>query len=383
MEKDINTPKLRFPKFTAKWEKKKLGEFCKMQAGKFISASEINENYNANLYPCYGGNGLRGYTKKYNQNGKYTLIGRQGAHCGNVILVNGKFYATEHAVVVTLNKDFDTNWIFFLLESLNLNQYSTGLAQPGLSVQTLEKVEAIISTSLTEQQKNSSFFTTIDTKINQLKKKKELLEEYKKGIVQKIFSQELRFKDEKGKEFPKWEKKYGNQVFESVSNKQHNSDLPILAITQGHGAIPRNLIDFKISVTDKSIETYKVVEIGDFIISLRSFQGGIEYSRYNGICSPAYIVLKPILRINDHFFKHYFKTESYITLLNKKIEGIRDGKMVSYNQFSEIELPFPSYNEQTKIANFLSAIDEKTNHCQTQIEQTEKWKKGLLQKMFC
>lgn len=105
--------------------------------------------------------------------------------------------------------------------------------------------------------------------------------------------------------FPKfeefWEISNGRQLFESISNKNHNSDLPILAISQEYGAVPREMIDYKISVTDKSIESYKVVEKGNFIISLRSFQGGIEYSNYHGICSPAYVILKPKRQINDIF----------------------------------------------------------------------------------
>ncbi len=106
---------------------------------------------------------------------------------------------------------------------------------------------------------------------------------------------------------PPWEMKYGNQIFENISDNNHDSNLPILAITQEHGAIPRSLIDYKVAVTDKSVENYKVVQIGDFIISLRSFQGGIEYSNYKGICSPAYIVLKPIIQINRIFYKYYLK----------------------------------------------------------------------------
>ena len=92
--------------------------------------------------------------------------------------------------------------------------------------------------------------------------------------------------------------KYGNEIFLNISDKNQTSNLPILAITQEYGAIPRDLIDYKVTVTDKSVESYKVVQIGDFIISLRSFQGGIEYSNYKGICSPAYIVLRSIIPIN-------------------------------------------------------------------------------------
>jgi type I restriction enzyme S subunit len=188
----------------------------------------------------------------------------------------------------------------------------------------------------------------------------------------------LRFPEFEGN----WEKKNGNLVFENISNKNHNSDLPILAITQEFGAIPRDLIDYKVSVTDKSIDSYKVVQIGDFIISLRSFQGGIEYSNYNGICSPAYIILRPYVEINNLFFKIYFKTNKYIKELQKNLEGIRDGKMISYKYFSDIKLPYPSFEEQTKIATFLSVVDDKLTALKQKKNLLEQYKKGVMQKIF-
>ena len=200
--------------------------------------------------------------------------------------------------------------------------------------------------------------------------------------MQKIFSQELRFKADDGSEFPEWEEKNGGELFESISNKNHKSDLPILAISQEHGAIPRELINYQISVTDKSVDSYKIVDIGDFIISLRSFQGGIEYSNYKGICSPAYIILRNSAPINNLFYKFYFKTEYYIQRLCEKLEGIRDGKMSSYKYFSEIGLPYPSLPEQTKIANFLFAIDTKIDLVAKQLDEAKNFKKGLLQQMF-
>ncbi|MBI1227002.1 MAG: restriction endonuclease subunit S [Bacteroidetes bacterium] len=382
MEKQKNIPRLRFPGFEGEWERSKLGEVCKMQAGKFINASDIFDEERENMFPCYGGNGVRGFTLSFNQNGKYSIIGRQGAHCGNVTLVNGQFYATEHALVVNLSLGFDTDWIFYLLYNSNLNQYATGLAQPGLSVQNLEKVEVKIAPSLPEQQKIAAFLTAVDEKLQGLQQQKALLEQYKKGVMQRLFSQELRFKDEEGKDFPAWEEKFGNELFDSISDKNHNSDLPILAISQEHGAIPRDMIDYQISVTDKSVESYKVVQKGDFIISLRSFQGGIEYSEYLGICSPAYIILRNKVEINSIFYKYYLKTDGYIQQLNSKLEGIRDGKMISYKYFSDIPLPYPSFPEQTRIATYLTALDAKIAAVQAQVDGMGAWKKGLLQAMF-
>ena len=264
---------------------------------------------------------------------------------------------------------------------LQIQREAQGTKVLSITSGRLSKIELIFP-ALPEQQKIASFFTAIDQKISQLKRKKTLLEQYKKGVIQKIFSQEIRFKDDNGQEFPKWEKMTGDALFETVSNKNHNSDLPILAITQEHGAIPRDMIDYYITVSEQSVESYKVVEKGDFIISLRSFQGGIEYSEYKGICSPAYIILRATQKIDHRYFKYYFKTEDYITNLNRKLEGIRDGKMISFKYFSEIKINVPSLPEQAKIANFLSAIDVKINHTQKQIEKAEVWKKGLMQQMF-
>src|SRR5690554_2815078 len=133
-----------------------------------------------------------------------------------------------------------------------------------------------------------------------------------------------------------WNAVDGYKAFEQISNKDHDSDLPILAITQEYGAIPREMIDYNVSVTEKSVQSYKVVDVGDFIISLRSFQGGIEYSEYKGLCSPAYVILRNKKGIDKRFFKQYFKAKSFIRDLTKNLEGLRDGKMISYKQFSDV-----------------------------------------------
>lgn len=259
---------------------------------------------------------------------------------------------------------------------------STGTSYPSINSSDLSEISISIP-KLPEQQKIASFLSAVDEKIQQLTRKKELLEQYKKGVMQQLFSGKLRFKDDKGNDFPEWKKVNGNILFENISNKNHNSDLPILAITQDQGAVPRDLIDYKISVTDKSVDSYKVVEIGDFVISLRSFQGGIEYSEYKGICSPAYIILRPTSdNVNRQFYKRYLKTSSYIKELQKNLEGIRDGKMISYKYFSDIKLPFPCKEEQQKIADFLSSIDAKIENVNQQVNQAQKFKKGLLQQLF-
>ena len=179
-----------------------------------------------------------------------------------------------------------------------------------------------------------------------------------------------------------WEGYFGNQLFDPISNKEHNSSLPVLAITQEHGAIPRDLIDYQVFVTDKSIASYKVVEVGDFIISLRSFQGGIEYSEYKGLCSPAYIILRKKNELSEAYFKYFFKTERFIQQLQKNLEGLRDGKMVSYEQFSELLLPTPTTAEQQKIADCLTSLDDLIAAQSQKVAALQAYKKGLMQNLF-
>lgn len=144
------------------WEQRKLGEVAsEFQSGEFISATEITENGD---YPVYGGNGLRGYANRYNHEGFYALIGRQGALCGNVNCADGKAYFTEHAVAVQASQCNDTGFLVYLLSRMNLGQYSGQSAQPGLAVSTLKEVETLLP-SKHEQYRIGSLLKDLDSLI--------------------------------------------------------------------------------------------------------------------------------------------------------------------------------------------------------------------------
>ena len=183
------TPAFRFPEFQNKgeWEESTLGDICDMQAGKFVSASEICDVKKDTMYPCYGGNGLRGYTHSFTHFGIYPLIGRQGAQCGNITYAEGKFHATEHAVVVTLKKDIDIRWLYYQLIKLDLNQYATGQAQPGLSVDVIKKVTIRIPKNKNEQQLIACGLFSVDELISTETAKFDQLKAHKKGLMQQLF----------------------------------------------------------------------------------------------------------------------------------------------------------------------------------------------------
>ena len=122
------------------WIWARLRDICMMSAGKSKSTVQIKSEPFEGSYPCFGGNGVRGYVDEYNQDGIFSIVGRQGALCGNINIAIGKFYATEHAVVTTLFDGIDFKWSNYILEALRLNNYATGAAQPGLSVANILNV---------------------------------------------------------------------------------------------------------------------------------------------------------------------------------------------------------------------------------------------------
>ena len=140
--------------------------------------------------------------------------------------------------------------------------------------------------------------------------------------------------------------------------KKHNGQFEVLSATQDRGVIPRSQVDIDIKYSEESVSGYKKVDKGDFVISLRSFQGGIEYSEYEGLVSPAYTVLKNKLPICDGYYKAYFKTNDYINRLNKGTYGIRDGKQVGFEDFGDMVIHYPSLAEQERIAEILGTQDK-------------------------
>ncbi len=178
-----------------------------------------------------------------------------------------------------------------------------------------------------------------------------------------------------------WEIVKSRKLFHNYS-KKNNKQEELLSVTQDKGVIPRSMVEARIAMPEGSTSSYKLVEKGDFVISLRSFQGGIEYSEYRGVVSPAYTILKRNLAISDGYYKQWFKSSEFIARLGVAIIGIRDGKQISYEDFSMLPICYPPLKEQEKIAEILSAWDDGIETLEKLIEQKEILKNSLAQKCF-
>ena len=167
---------------------KELKNVIALKAGDFTAASDIlDEPSESNPYPCYGGNGVRGYVAEYNQEGEYSLIGRQGALSGNVQYVNGKFKNTEHALLVTPLVEINSIWLNQLLLNLDLKRYQTGAAQPGISVKNLQEIP-IVCVSIDEQNQFADFVRQIAKSKSVIEKSLKELETLQASLMQKYFS---------------------------------------------------------------------------------------------------------------------------------------------------------------------------------------------------
>lgn len=180
-----------------------------------------------------------------------------------------------------------------------------------------------------------------------------------------------------------WEERKGNEIFKSLVEKGKET-LPVLSVTQDNGVVYREDVGIDIKYDPKTLNTYKVIYPGNFVISLRSFQGGFELSDKLGITSPAYTVFesKNVEKHDNLFWKTKFKTFRFIESLKTVTFGIRDGKTISFSEFGDLKLFFPKLNEQQKIGSFFKQLDNTITLHQRKLELLKEQKKGFLQKMF-
>ena len=396
-----NVPKLRFSEFNVEWREFSLHQIGKITTGSTPSTS--NSEY-------YGGERLfvspadiQG--NRYITDTKTTLTdmgyrkGRavvHGAVCfvciGSTI---GKVAQLKHPAItnqqintVEATDGFYNSFVYSLLElkAGRIKRLAGEQAVPLLNKSEFSKLKYYFP-SAGEQQKIADFLTAVDTKIEQLTRKEELLKQYKKGVMQKIFSQEIRFKADEGSEFSEWEEKRLRSVTQKVSKKNKDSvPYPIYSISNKHGFIPQGeqFEGMDSNARNYDISLYKVVGEKTFAYNpARINVGSIGYSGSlkDIIISSLYVCFRASDLVDDRFLEQYFKTFDFNKSVLRNTEGgVRD--YLFYENFSAIKTAFPCLPEQKKIVEFLNVIDGRINIAAQNLELAKTFKKGLLQQMF-
>ena len=381
----MNNPKIRFKGYTDDWEQRKLGEVTEeFKSGTFIAADEIEEN---GEYPVYGGNGLRGYSDIYNHDGEFALIGRQGALCGNMNYSSGKAYFTEHAVAVKANELSNTRFLYYLLDKMNLGQFSDQSAQPGLAVGKLLKLENMFPSSR-EQDKIGECLKQLDHLITLHQRKYEETKMLKKYMLQKMFPKD-------GKSVPEirfsgftddWEQRKLGEFVKSVAKKNRdNLDLEPYAVTNDRGFIAQKDAhdDFGyMSNVDRT--AYNIVPPNSFAYNpARINVGSLGYyaGGENVIVSSLYEVFQTENYIDDRFLWHWLKSEHF----PKWIEKLQEGSVRLYFYFDKLvqcQLMIASYEEQRRISSYLDGLDHLITLHQRKAEMLKNIKKFMLQSML-
>lgn len=389
-------PQIRFPEFKRLWEQFYLGNL--------LLKTDKKNKCNLNL-PVYSINNTCGFVPQDEQ-----FEGRNSKERGFDIsiykVVNDKTFAYNPARInvgsIGYSYDLDNILVsslyvcfktkenlddIFFIHYLNTNTFRVSVLriQEGgvrqyLFFENLSKIK-IFAPSIPEQIRIASFFTVLDNKIAQLKQKKNLLAQYKKGIMQKLFSQELRFKDENGKEFPEWEKKKLGEIFKIKTEKFNplKESYSVKCVELEHLATGTGKLLGYVEGSNLNSIKHKFKN-GDVLFGkLRPYLRKFLKPNFDGVCSSEIWVLKGLL-VSNHFLFWLIQTDSFVEIANKS-SGSKmpraDWSLISMQYFH-----YPEEKEQSKIANFLSAIDDKINRTENQIQQTQEWKKGLLQNMF-
>ena len=265
----------------AEWKKVKLEDAALLKAGKFVPAQMIAAKQDSvNIYPCFGGNGVRGFVPKFSHEGVFPIIGRQGALCGNVNLAQGKFYATEHAVVVSPQNGNDSIWLYYALVFVNLNKYATGQAQPGISVETVNKVPFLLP-PLEEQKKIAAMLSVWDSAIEKMEK----LIDAKENSYACFLASSIKTNAYV---------ELGVFLTEVSERNKDEKIQQVLSVSNSRGFIlPEEQFDRK--VASENLSNYKIVRLGQYAYNPSRINVG-SIARLNdwneAVISPMYTVLE-------------------------------------------------------------------------------------------
>ena len=355
------------------WGCQRLKTVCAMQSGEAITAESIEAS---GEYPVYGGNGVRGFSSKYTHDGAYALIGRQGALCGNVHLARGRFWASEHAVVTKLRGDHDAEWFAFVLQAMNLNQYSIAAAQPGLSVERVLNLWAPVPTE-NEQRAIARFLNHATSRIARYIRAKEkliaLLEEQKRALIRQAVTGQIDVRSGRPYSAYKqsvvdglspvpghWERWRLKILLRSVDRRSETGAETLLSLRRDHGVVVY-ADNFARPPQGATLVGFKQVRPGQLVVNrLQANNGLVFHSTLDGLVSPDYSVFEAARPLDMQYLSDLLRLREYRVHFRREAKGLGTGTAGFLRLYDDAFLGtlvhLPPLEEQRLIVDWVDGV---------------------------
>lgn len=399
-------PKLRFPEFSGEWEEFKFGEYLDVKSGYGFKASEYveegvplvkidNVTYGKikwDTITYLPNNYLEKYPELVLEEGDILLalnrpITQNKLKIGIIKKKNSPAILYQRVgKIIFKRKSVDKKFSYYNLTNqiyTFVKKSSVGSDQPFISTVELKKLK-IYSPSLLEQQKIASFLSKVDSKIDLLEKKQELWETYKKGIMKQIFSQKLRFKDENGEDYPDWEEKTLNEIsnINPKSEKLPEEFVYIDLESVESGVLKKQTL---ITKDEAPSRAQRILQNKDILYqTVRPYQrNNLIFNSTNSriyVASTGYAQIRS--KENSKFIYYVLHSDDFVNKVLARCTGT-SYPAINSKDLGKIKLNVPFILEQEKVSKFISAIESKINHINTELDINNEFKKGLLQQMFC
>lgn len=372
------------------WKVSRVGNFFSFSSGDSLTNEEIRDE---GMYVVYGANGIRGYYSKYNLAEKRILLGRVGALAGNVHIVDGKVWVTEHALIASNKLDLVEEYYGYVFESMNLIQYSKSSAQPVISGDTLQKLRFPVP-KLSEQQAIADYLDETCSKIDEIiAEAKASIDEYKELKQSVIFEAVTKGLDKNVEmkqcsvnwldEIPStWESIRLKYLLTEINNRSETGTEQPLSVSQVMGVVPSYMI--AVANPTASYVGQKIVEPNDIVFNkLKAHLGVFFMSKYHGLVSPDYAVYRTNDKVIPKYLEYLFHTSACISEFKKYISGVAEGLMRLYtSDLFNIRICLPKVDEQIKIVEYVEnkveLFDSLIAEKESLINDLESYKKSLI-----
>ena len=374
------------------WDAVDLDNVCTMKSGEGITSKNID---NCSPYPCYGGNGLRGFTTRYTHDGSFALIGRQGALCGNVVPAEGQFFASEHAVVVSARQGVDIRWLTYVLGRMHLNRYSESSAQPGLSVSKVLKLPLAFPPVESEQRAIATALSDVDTLLDGLDRLIAKKRDLKQAAMQQLLTGKTRLPGFEGV----WGLKRLGEAGKCLRGVSYNgdSDLSIHDTPYTKRLLRSNNVQNAVVVTEEvqfvnaaRVSSHQILQQDDILICMangsKALVGKAGFFMVSDGHEYTFGAFMGCFRTNSAeanpaFVFYLFLTGRYRDYINNLLAGSSINNLRP-SSIESLEFPMPLLPEQTAIATVLSNMDAEIAALEQRRAKTKHIKQAMMQELL-